>query len=96
MISKKQVVWAYTRFLGRRPENRSVVNDWATGTGSLQQLVNGLIYSDEFKRRSWEQEVARDLAYARMKRIAIVLALFTACAIGYFISVFLPRGPCPL
>jgi hypothetical protein len=51
MISRDDVIAAYRLFLGREPENQEVVKAAVEGYGSVDQLSDAFIHSDEFAAR---------------------------------------------
>lgn len=49
-ISNEAVTWAYRLFLGREPENASIVSETAKHTADLNTLRRNFLQSDEFQR----------------------------------------------
>jgi hypothetical protein len=87
-VDRHYVIWAYRYFLGRDPENETVVQNWAAGATSIHDLCHGLINSKEFKTRHW-QSFAEIEAYRSAHRknlmlgAVILLAVFAAgCLFG--------------
>lgn len=52
MITKQDVVTAYTLLLSREPENNEVISFWINRCESTDELVRGIIGSSEFSARS--------------------------------------------
>jgi hypothetical protein len=91
-IDPHYVHWAYRYFLGRDPENETVVRDWAR-VANIHDLCHGLINSHEFRTRHW-QSFAEIEAYrtARRKNLllggVIILAVFAAgCVLGHILTL---------
>src|SRR3954452_20701307 len=47
-ITADDVIWAYRAFLRRDPESTDVITRWVDGGGTLRDLVDLLLQSEEF------------------------------------------------
>jgi hypothetical protein len=53
------IEWAYKAFLGRAPENYSVIAAWSLEAPTREQVAEAFLTSDEFKSNAWHQAAKR-------------------------------------
>jgi len=101
LLTNRQVVWAYKRLLGRPPEVQAIVDDWVAKQCTLDDLINFITASDEFKIKTLGRAVhaAKQRAWLRFNRSFIfktVAAVFVvsllAGAAGAVAAIYLIRA----
>jgi hypothetical protein len=86
-LTNRQVVWAYKRLLGRPPEVQSIIDDWVAKRCTLDDLIDKITASDEFKINTLGRAIhdAKQRAWLRFNQSFIfktVAAAFVGCLLG--------------
>jgi len=84
MCIRDRVVWAYKRLLGRPPEVQSIIDDWVAKRCTLDDLIDKITASDEFKINTLGRAIhdAKQRAWLRFNQSFIfktVAAAFVGC-----------------